>query len=164
MMQNGIIKWIATGLIFSICMWYSKHKFNFDYEIESDYLDSSVYGYAIAMTIPTASLIYGACIFSYLYLRKLSAVKYFYALLITFPIFLFLKTSSRKLKNRLLHSNFTSYILRSGMFYFLQGINNTKQYKRGLISVYRIIFSNCNKRKIIIYIWLKKQLQLPIEF
>lgn len=96
MMQNGIIKWIATGLIFSICMWYSKHKFNFDYEIESDYLDSSVYGYAIAMTIPTASLIYGACIFSYLYLRKLSAVKYFYALLITFPIFFILEDFIKK--------------------------------------------------------------------
>ena len=65
---NGIIKWISTVCVFSLCLWYSKHRLNFDYDIEVEYLNYSVYGYAFAIAIPLCLFIYGLCIFIYMYI------------------------------------------------------------------------------------------------
>ncbi|HHA2002959.1 TPA: hypothetical protein ACOEMK_004804, partial [Enterobacter kobei] len=63
MIEHSIIKWIGTVLIFSSYMWYAKHKINFDYDIQPEYLIYSSYGYAFAMAIPLSLSIYGLSIF-----------------------------------------------------------------------------------------------------
>lgn len=95
--ENNIIKWISTVCIFSICLWYSKHKLNFDYDIEVEYLNYSAYGYAFAMAIPLCLFLYGLCIFIHIYLRRITAYQSFYSAIITVPLCYLLEDFIRNL-------------------------------------------------------------------
>ncbi|EOC0423645.1 hypothetical protein ACI0Z5_004222, partial [Cronobacter sakazakii] len=96
MIEHSIIKWIGTVLIFSICMWYAKHKINFDYDIQPEYLIYSSYGYAFAMAIPLSLSIYGLSIFIYLYFGRITAYQCFYAAILTIPFSAMLRETIEK--------------------------------------------------------------------
>ncbi|CNH70214.1 Uncharacterised protein [Yersinia intermedia] len=106
--KNSIVKWVSTILIFSVCLWYSKHKFNLDYEIESGYLNYSSYGYAFALAIPLCLFIYGLCIFIHTYLGRITAYQDFYAAIIAMPL-------SYIFKYFIEHQSVINFILTMGL-------------------------------------------------
>ncbi|MEY0017394.1 hypothetical protein AB7W42_20910 [Providencia rettgeri] len=89
---NPIIKWFATVCVFSTCLWYSKHKLNFEYDIEPEYLIYSAYISAFFMAIFSCLFLY--CLFVFIYANfifiniKKTRILYllFYTAVITIPV------------------------------------------------------------------------------
>jgi len=164
MIENSIVKWIGTVLIFSVCMWYAKHKLNFDYEIQPEYLIYSSYGYAFAMAIPLSLFIYGLSIFLYLYFGRITVYQCFYAAILTVPLYIILKETVKK--NQELDFRIVMLIVFAlafgikAMFKVMQKTSKkaTSSNKKNLLSIAKIMAQDTNRAKLILMIWFKKLL------
>lgn len=156
LVENDIIKWISTVCIFSICLWYSKHKLNFDYDIETEYLNYSAYGYAFAIAIPLCLFIYGLCIFIHVYLGRVTAYQSFYATIIALPV-------CYLLKNFIHNQHGVNFILTIVLILAIPYgfINSLKSIKKSYNNS-RVFFKgrtlNIKRIKLILNIWFKKTL------
>jgi len=155
MIKNDIIKWVATGLTFSICLWYAKHKLNYDYEIEPEFLNYSAYGYAFAIAIPLFSFIYGICVFAYIYLRRITAYQSFYASIIILPLSIILE---KPIKEYPAHNLIILIILlifiSIGIIKMLTIVK--KKDGNNILRVFKIIKKDFKRRLLILKILFKK--------
>ncbi|WP_205953691.1 hypothetical protein [Pantoea stewartii] len=154
---NSIVKWIFTVLIFSVCLWYSKHKLNWDYEIEAEYLNYSSYGYAFALSIPLCCFIYGLSIFTHLYARRITAYQAFYAAIITLPLCYVLKDFIEDQKG----VNFILTMLLVmgipyGFIIFFKKSNRTNKVKKNIFILFILNKISINRVRLILKLWLKK--------
>ncbi len=162
MIEHSIIKWIGTVLIFSSCMWYAKHKINFDYDIQPEYLIYSSYGYAFAMAIPLSLSIYGLSIFIYLYLGRITAYQCFYAAILTIPFSAMLRETIEKNQEvdfkviMLLVFGLAFGIIT--MFKAMPKTNkeSTSPNKKNLLYIAKTMAQDINRAKLILMIWFKK--------
>ena len=158
--ENSIIKWASTVCVFSICLWYAKHKLNFDYGIELEYLNYSVYSYAFAMAIPLCLFIYGIGIFMHVYLGKVTAYQSFYSTILALPFCYLLKNSMENQQG----IDFVIYIffiisLPYGVVMLLKPIITPhKKDKKNVIHIKRKSL-NPKRVKLILKIWFKKNLR-----
>jgi len=153
---GGIIKWVSTVCVFSVCLWYSKHKFNFDYDIEAEYLNYSAYGYAIAVAIPLCLLIYGLCIFIHVYLGKVTVYQSFYATIITMIFCYLLHDFINKLHG-------VDFILGMGVvllfpYGFIMFLRSIKKVNQNTISISKKRKLNIKMIRAIFSVWFKKNL------
>lgn len=157
--ENSIVKWVSTVLIFSVCLWYAKHKLNWEYEIEADFLNYSSYRYAFALTIPLCLFIYGLCIFLNIYLRKITAYQAFYAAIIATPLCYTLKDiiENQKGLNFILAIGLVTAIPYGLMIFGKHIINGNKNHKNMFI-LFKFKTMNFNRLQSILKIWLKKSL------
>ncbi|EPR9066062.1 hypothetical protein ACU9D5_003803 [Cronobacter dublinensis] len=155
--ENSIVKWISTVLIFSVSLWYSKHKLNWDYEIESEYLNYSSYGYAFALTISLCLFIYGLCIFIHTYLRSITAYQAFYAAIIAMPLCYILK-------DFIGHQKGINYILTMGLvigmpygvMLFPWKMKNGNKINKNMIIFFKFKTVNIDKIRLVLKICFKK--------
>ena len=162
--ESNIVKWTSTVLIFSACLWYSKHKFNFDYEIQPAFLNYSVYGYAFALAIPLSLFIYGLCLFIYLYLGRVTVYQSFYAAMIIIPFCLIFKGIIEDHEPR--DYNIVMGLAAAlviGIIILRKPINdkikNNKNNKKNLLVVLKVMALDTNRAKLIFKIWIKKTLK-----
>lgn len=156
---NSIVKWISTVLIFSVCLWYSKHKLNWDYEIEADYLNYSSYGYAFALSIPLCFFIYGLSIFTHLYATRITAYQAFYAAIITLPLCYMLKDlfESQKGVNFIL-TILLVMVIPYGFIIFFKKSNRTNKASKNIFILFIINKISINRARLILKLWLKNLL------
>lgn len=152
---NEIIKWISTVCIFSVCLWYSKHKLNFDYDIETEYLNYSAYGYAFAIAIPLCLFIYGLCVFSHVYLGKFTVYQSFYATILALPLCYLLKDFIHNQHGvNLIFRVGLILVIPYGFINLLTSMKNvyknTLPFKEKKLTIKRI--------KLILKIWIKKSI------
>lgn len=157
MIKNEIIKWAATGLTFSICMWYAKFKLNLDYEIEPEFLNYSTYGYAFSLTIPFVSIVYGFFILIYIYLKKITTYHFFYTSIITLPLIL--------LTNKEINDYPSHELILSIMLLVIFSIasmkiltNSKNKYKKNIFKIVKMIREDHSRVLLIFNIWLKKSI------
>ncbi len=153
---TSIVKWVSTVCVFSVCLWYSKHKLNFDYDIEAEYLNYSAYGYAFAMAIPLCLFIYGLCIFMYVYLGKVTAYQSFYSAIITL-IFCYLL---QDFINNLHGVDFT-FGMGVTLFFpygFIMLLRSIKKINKNNIAISKKRTINIKMIKAIFKAWFKKHL------
>lgn len=159
--ENSIVKWVSTVLIFSVCLWYSKHKLNWEYEIEAEHLNYSSYGYAFALAISLCFFIYGICIFTHIYLRSISAYQAFYAAIIAMPLCYILKEiiENQKGIDFILAMGLVTAIPYGLMIFGKQLIIANKTHKNMLIPS-KVKTMNFNRLQSVLKIWFKKSLIL----
>lgn len=153
---NGIIKWISTVCVFSLCLWYSKHRLNFDYDIEVEYLNYSVYGYAFAIAIPLCLFIYGLCIFIYMYIGRVTAYQSFYAAIIAIPL-------CYLLKNYIHGQHGINFVLTMGLililpYCFMMLLKNINNANNNIFIIFKEIPFDIKKMKSLLSMWFKKAL------
>ncbi|WP_192033332.1 hypothetical protein IFU02_009560 [Pantoea agglomerans] len=157
--ENSIVKWVSTVLIFSVCLWYSKHKLNWDYDIETGYLNYSAYGYAFALAISLCLFIYGLCIFTHIYLRRITAYQAFYAAIITLPL-------CYMLKDYIEHQKGVNFILTMllvigipyGFIIFFKQFNCRNKINKNMFIFFKVKTITINRARLILKIWFKKHL------
>ncbi|WP_144838186.1 hypothetical protein [Leclercia adecarboxylata] len=157
--ENSIVKWVSTVLIFSVCLWYSKHKLNWDYEIEAEYLNYSSYGYAFALAISLCLFIYGLSIFTHIYLRRITAYQAFYAAIITLPLCYILKDFIEHQKG----VNFIlTMLLLTGMPYgfimLFKQFNSENKINKNMFILFKVKMITIKRAQLILKIWFKKYL------
>lgn len=157
--ENSIVKWVSTVLIFSVCLWYAKHKLNWEYEIEADFLNYSSYGYAFALAIPLCLFIYGLCIFLHIYLERITAYQAFYAAIIAIPLCYILKDiiENQKGINFILAMGLVIAMPYGFMIFGKQIINGNKIHKNMFI-LFKVKTMNFNRLQSVLKIWFKKSL------
>lgn len=157
--ENSIVKWVSTVLIFSVCLWYSKHKLNWDYDIETGHLNYSAYGYAFALAISLCLFIYGLCIFTHIYLRRITAYQAFYAAIITLPL-------CYMLKDYIEHQKGVNFILTMllvigtpyGFIIFFKKFNCRNKINKNMFILFKVKTITINRARLILKIWFKKSL------
>lgn len=155
MIKNDIIKWVATGLTFSVCLWYAKNKLNFDYEIEPEFINYSAYGYAFAIAIPLFSFIYGVCVFVYIYLRRITVYQSFYASIIMHPLYLILEKPIKEYPaNNFIFSITIIIFISIGIIKMLTMAKNKNG--KSMLKVFKIIRKDFKRGILILNIWFKK--------
>lgn len=155
--ENSIVKWVSTVLIFSVCLWYSKHKLNWDYEIEAEYLNYSSYGYAFALAISLCLFIYGLSIFTHIYLRRITAYQAFYAAIISLPL-------CYMLKDFIEHQKGVNFILTMllftgipyGFIIFFKQFNRGDKIIKNMFILFKIKTITIKRIYRILKIWFKK--------
>lgn len=157
--ENSIVKWVFTVLIFSVCLWYTKHKLNWEYEIEADFLNYSSYGYAFALAIPLCLFIYGLCIFLHIYLGKITSYQAFYAAIISMPLCYILKDiiENQKGIDFILAMGLVTVMPYGFIIFGKQFINGNKTHKNMFI-LFKVKTMNFNRLKSVLKIWLKNSL------
>ena len=157
--ENSIVKWVSTVLIFSVCLWYSKHKLNWDYEIEVEYLNYSSYGYAFALAISLCFFIYGLSIFTHIYLRRITVYHAFYAAIVTLPLCYILRDFIEHQKG----VNFIlTMLLLTGMPYgfimFFKQLNSGIKINKNMFILIKIKAITIKRANRILIAWFKKHL------
>lgn len=157
--ENSIVKWVSTVLIFSVCLWYSKHKLNLDYEIEAEHLNYSSYGYAFSLAISLCLFIYGLSIFTHIYLRRITAYQAFYAAIITLPLCYMLKDFIEHQKG----FNFIlTMLLLTGIPYgfimLFKQFNSGNKINKNMFILFKVKTMTIKRAQLILKIWFKKHL------